>query len=120
MRRFGFAVAGVLALAAAPAFADGYHYQPGLHSDPFQARVAARPAPVDTDVLAMRVSAVVTGRSVPVAMLEDDKGQSFIVREGQSIGRHRVAAIRSDRVVLIDVLQTDSGPVKVTHELKVN
>lgn len=110
------AAALVLALAS-PALADGYHYTPGLHADPFRAPEVTQPESA-VDVLELKLTAIVTGQSSPLAMVEDGKGGSYILHRGDHIGRARVEEIRSGRVTLVEVRVGATGPVKIQRELK--
>ena len=121
----GMAVAVLLAgmLASSSALADSYRYTPGLHPDPFKAPEVSTPVTLCegkpcADPMELKLTAIVSGSSTPLAMVEDSKGDSTILKPGDFVGRHRVEAIRSDRVVFVRTLIGPSGPVKVTRELK--
>ena len=124
MRRIAVAVVLAGVLASSQALAEGYHYQPGLHADPFKAPQAA-PAVDEScngqaciDPMELKLTAIVSGSSTPVAMIENSKGEATILKTGDFVGRHRVEAIRSDRVIFTETRITASGPVKVSRELK--
>ena len=119
MRRL--ALAGLIASLSlsSAALADGYRYQPGLHPDPFRAPELQAVAPAeDADLLELKLTALVTGRSQPMAMVENAAGEARILKVGDFVGRGRVEAIRSDRVVVVVTHLTANGPVKVEHALK--
>ena len=123
MRRIAVAVLLAGVLASSQALAEDYHYQPGLHADPFKAPQTA-PVPETcegqpcVDPMEYKLTAIVSGSSRPIAMIEDSKGESTMLKTGDFVGRHRVEAIRSDRVIFTEVRVTPSGPVKVSRELK--
>jgi Tfp pilus assembly protein PilP len=112
---------------------SGYRYVPNSHArgDPFASPLDGPTTPLTpcakddelcrVDLESTKVTGLVTGRSQPIALLEDAEGHQVLVRLGSLVGqRHaRVSSIKSGKVQLTEAV-TDANGQPHTHlvELK--
>jgi Tfp pilus assembly protein PilP len=104
-----------LSLVPSMGLAEDYRYQPGRR-DPFNSPLEKLAPPEDpqacntpacaVDVAEMHLTGIATGMRDPMAMVDDGRGNSFVLKVGTPVGRHggRVTSIGSHKVVITEVV----------------
>lgn len=115
-------------LQVQPAY--GYTYSPAGRRDPFLAFEVQVELPPTSDCKSslcqweleqLKVVAIITGDSSPMAMVEDPQGRGFILRRDTQVGRlgGRVTQIRRDSVTVTQYVPGPKGNIAVPVELRI-
>lgn len=95
--------------------------------DPFKSDDVTPPPPGCTgslcqwDLEQLKVVAIITGDSSPMAMVEDPLGRGFILRRDTPVGRQggRVTQIRRDSITVTQYVPGPKGNIAVPVEMKI-
>jgi type IV pilus assembly protein PilP len=117
-----------------------YAYSPVGKRDPFRSIIDEANKPSESEAVRpdcgplckweleqLKLVAVISGISNPMAMVEDPNGRGYIVRRGTFVGKRngKVTQIRSGEVVVTEIYKDQMGkphvnpvPIKLPEELK--
>ena len=117
-----------------------YAYSPVGKRDPFRSIIDEQNRPQEGDATRpdcgplckweleqLKLVAVISGVSNPVAMVEDPNGKGYIVRRGTFVGKRngKVTQIRSGEVVVTEIYKDQMGkphvnpvPIKLPEDVK--
>ncbi len=117
-----------------------YAYSPVGKRDPFRSTIDEKMGPVESspgtpncgplckwELEQLRLVAVISGVSNPLAMVEDPQGRGYIVRRGTFVGKRngKVTQIRSGEIVVTEIYKDQMGkphvnpvPIKLPDDQK--